>query len=220
MNGLITGMTADELNKALGEPFPETAIQTRPGGRGTQLRYVEGHTVIHRLNDATGNRWNFSVDKIERTQLDEQNALLMAYVTLEIPGLGTRSHIGVQSVNARGGEDLVKGAVTDALKKAATLFGVGLELYGPDYEAGEMPAATPARTRSTSANTAPGVPVAVPTTVDDWSAFWKAVEGLGYPRDKKELERRMGASLPQDAAFAWEVFQGWRKDNPAQAVLT
>ena len=32
-----------------------------------------------------------------------------------------------------------KGAVSDALKKAATLFGVGLELYGPDYEAAPDP---------------------------------------------------------------------------------
>jgi hypothetical protein len=33
---------------------------------------------------------------------------------------------------------LYKGAISDAIKKAATLFGVGLDLYGPDYEAGEI----------------------------------------------------------------------------------
>jgi hypothetical protein len=118
-------------------PFPRAAVKQRVVGGGKALDYIEGHTCIHRLNDATGNAWSFHVDKIERTQIDENNALLMAYVTLEIPGLGSRSHIGVQAVHARGGEDLVKGAVTDALKKAATLFGVGLELYGPDYEGGD-----------------------------------------------------------------------------------
>jgi hypothetical protein len=78
-------------------------------------------------------------------------------VALTIPGLGTREHIGVQAVEERGGEDLVKGAITDALKKAATLFGVGLELYGPDYEAGEVNDAPP-RNRSTSRNTLPDAP--------------------------------------------------------------
>lgn len=125
----------------LTRPFPREAIRWRWADRAQSRRldYVEGHTVVHRLNDATGNRWNFRVDRIERFPIDEKNTLVMAYVTLEIPGLGRRSHIGVQAVNERGGEDLVKGAVTDALKKAATLFGVGLELYGPDYEAGELP---------------------------------------------------------------------------------
>jgi hypothetical protein len=44
--------------------------------------------------------------------------------------VGTREHMGVQVVNAdSGGEDLWKGAISDALKKAASLFGVGRELY-------------------------------------------------------------------------------------------
>jgi hypothetical protein len=120
--------------KKLTAPFPKEAHKSRTVGGGRALTYVQGHVYIHRLNDATGNCWNLAVDKIERTQVDADNVMLMAYVTLEIPGLGSRSHVGVQSVHARGGEDLVKGAVTDALKKAASLFGVGLELYGPDYE--------------------------------------------------------------------------------------
>jgi hypothetical protein len=137
-------MTID-LEK-LTAPFPRAAVKQRVVGGGKSLDYIEGHTCIHRLNDATGNHWNFTIDKIERTQIDDNNALLMAYVTLDLPGLGTRSHIGVQAVHARGGEDLVKGAVTDALKKAATLFGVGLELYGPDYASGDhRPANAPAR---------------------------------------------------------------------------
>ncbi|MCC6315060.1 MAG: hypothetical protein IT337_13730 [Thermomicrobiales bacterium] len=150
-------MDKNVISAKLGEPFPQQALKSRRAGGGKDLTYVEGHTVIHRLNDATGNTWNFSVDKIERTEIDPTNAVLMAYVTLEIPGLGKRSHIGVQSVNARGGEDLVKGCVTDALKKAATLFGVGLELYGPDYEAGELPEQPnlPPRTRTTTQNAIP-----------------------------------------------------------------
>lgn len=168
----------------LTQPFPPSALKQRSGGGGKMLTYVEGHTVIHRLNDATDNNWSFSVDKIERIEVDQNNALLMAYVTLEIPELGRRSHIGVQGVNARGGEDLVKGAVTDALKKAATLFGVGLELYGPDYEAGEMsgPSGTevPSRGRTTTVNTIPKESeVATKPGRDPWTIFWEEARAAG-----------------------------------------
>lgn len=116
--------------------FPAQAIKERTVGGGRRLSYVEGHSVIHRLNEATGNRWDLVVRAIDVMQIGTQT-VVRAHVALTIPGLGTREHIGVQAVADRSGEDLVKGAVTDALKKASTLFGVGLHLYGPDYEAGE-----------------------------------------------------------------------------------
>ena len=46
---------------------------------------------------------------------------------LEIPGLGTRQVLGVQALEDGSGEDLIKGAPSDSLKKAASLFGVPLE---------------------------------------------------------------------------------------------
>lgn len=123
----------------LTRPFPETAIKQREGGGGRMLDYVEGHTVIHRLNEATDNEWTLEVKKLEF-----RSDLTIAHVALTLPGLGTREHIGIQEVRGSAG-DLTKGAITDALKKAATLFGVGLELYGPDYEAGEVDAPRPSR---------------------------------------------------------------------------
>jgi hypothetical protein len=114
---------------ALGKPFPAEALKTRPGGGNKKLTYVEGHSVINRLNNATGNRWIFTVDRFE-----VNGDLLMAFVTLTLPGMGSRSHVGVQKFAPNSGEDLAKGCITDGLKKAATLFGVGIELYGEDYE--------------------------------------------------------------------------------------
>jgi len=113
----------------LTKPFPKNAIKQRQGGGGKMLDYVETHSVIHRLNEATANCWDFKVTRFEQT-----GDLIIALGELTIPGLGTRTGTGVQKVTERGGEDLVKGAVSDCLKKAATLFGVGLELYGIDYE--------------------------------------------------------------------------------------
>ncbi len=133
---------ANELSRRLGEPFPPAAHKQRSvGGKG--FVYVEGHVVIHRLIDATNNVWDFRVLDINtsvvgKDQTTNDILLVRATVELTIPGLGTRQHIGVQTVRAGSGEDLAKGAITDGLKKAATLFGVGLELYGPDYESGEI----------------------------------------------------------------------------------
>lgn len=125
----------------LTQEFPPSAIRQRQGGGGRSLDYLEGHAVIHRLISATENNYTLEILRIW-----QDADLMLAHVRLRLPGLGSREHIGVQRITANGGEDLVKGCVTDALKKAATLFGVGLELYGPDYEAGEVrqPAQRPA----------------------------------------------------------------------------
>lgn len=115
----------------LTQPFPKEAIKSRPGG-GRSFSYVDGQTVIRRLNAATNNCWNFKVLDYHK---DEALNAITARVALELPGLGWREHIGLQEIGKNQGIDaVVKGAISDALKKAATLFGVGLELYGPDFE--------------------------------------------------------------------------------------
>lgn len=125
---------ATEILKALGEPFPKTAVKQREGARGRRFDYIETHTCIHRLNSAAG-AWDFRILNAEF-----RADLLIVQGELTIPGLGTRSGFGVQQVAPGSGEDLVKGAASDCLKKCATLFGVALELYGPDYESGEVSA--------------------------------------------------------------------------------
>jgi Rad52/22 family double-strand break repair protein len=127
----------------LTKAFPREALKTREGGGNKRLTYVEGHTVIHRLNDACGDEgWSFQIMREWSEDVAGGGTLLKALVELTLPGLGSRQHIGVQKLRGNDGEDIHKGAVTDGLKKAATLFGVGLELYGPDYE-GDEPAASP-----------------------------------------------------------------------------
>lgn len=127
-----TGETVGGVDlEALTRPFPSAALQSRRGGGGMNFTYVDGTTVIHRLIEATNNNFSFAVDRYW-----SEAGARYAIVTLTLPGIGSRSHIGVQAEQAGQGEDaLAKGAITDALKKAATLFGVGLELYGRDLNA-------------------------------------------------------------------------------------
>lgn len=147
----MTDKTFDRkgLTEALMKEFPREALKQRPGDGGKKaLTYVDGTTVFRRLINATDN--NFTVEVLDQefrdfgtTRNGASRILLIARVRLTIPEMGSREHVGVQVVNAdSGGEDLWKGAVTDAIKKAATLFGVGLELYGPDHEAEPTPTPT------------------------------------------------------------------------------
>lgn len=158
-------MAERSLIERLLEPFPQHALQTKsvPGQR--PLTYVAGHTVIRRLiNDAE--QWDWQIKSFEARPYGETagkngnpgNARLLLIVTgtLSITSLGSRDGMGVQVVTAEtGGEDMWKGAQTDALKNAARLFGVGIDLYGPDYEAGEVQSIpAPAQQRQPARNPA------------------------------------------------------------------
>ncbi len=181
-------MTVD-LEK-LRAPFPKSAVKQRVIGGNRKADYVEGHTVIHRLNDACPS-WNFRIIKEW-----QDGDVLKALGELDIPGLGTRQHIGVQKISAGGGEDLHKGHVTDALKKCATLFGVGLELYGPDYADDTQPA--PVEHRTTRAEKPVERPNgAEPVMITDSQKAWL-----------REFGKRPGWSIADVMSHCAEQFNG------------
>jgi hypothetical protein len=173
---MTAGMTRKELTDALLQPFEGEAVKQRQGGGGRNFDYIEGHTVIHRLIDATDNDWSMEVIGIETMPWGNQ-MLVRAHVRLLIPILGHRDGVGVQVVDpARlGSEDMVKGAITDALKVAAKHFGVALHLYGPDYGAGE----TGAR----------------PKTVVNGQAVGTYERGTGNPEKWEENEKWVADAL-------------------------
>jgi hypothetical protein len=133
-SGLPLLEAATRIKKALREPFPPEAIKSRSGGGNRNYDYVPAYIIIHRLNDACEFGWNWTIQEVRVEKEPSGDTLVTVWGVLEVPPLGYRSGTGVQKVNARGGEDLVKGASSDALKKAATLFGVAIDLYGTDYE--------------------------------------------------------------------------------------
>ena len=195
----------------LTQPFPREAIKQRQAGGGRALDYVEGHTVIHRLNDATDNCWDMSVKSIESKQIGD-GTLMIAHVALTLPGLGTREGLGVQMVHARGGEDLVKGCITDGLKKAATLFGVGLELYGPDYaEGAHAPESAPQPRLANFSRDTPGAALRPVQRAQEGNGQ-RPQAGPGQITDKQKglvwkLARQMGWTEDNLHAFAAEQFQ-------------
>ena len=119
-----------EVNlEMLTAPFPPEALEQREGGNGRSFTYIKTHAVINRLNRACHYQWDWRIIE-QHMEAD----LLVCRGELTIPGLGTKAAVGVQEIRPGGGADLYKGASSDAMKKAATMFGVGIELYGPDVE--------------------------------------------------------------------------------------
>ncbi len=137
------------MNRALLErPFEPAQIRQRKGRNGV-LDYVEGHTVIARLNEALDGAWSFEITHHEIREdevlvigrLTAETITKMAFGTSQV----TREKGGGQVVSL--GDDL-KAAATDAMKKCATFLGVGLHLYADKPLAGRgaaMRAGAPAR---------------------------------------------------------------------------
>ena len=124
----------------LEEPFSAHQIRQREGPFGILLDYIEGHAVIQRLNDAFEGGWSF---EIVRHEIHEDLDEVIVLGCLSADGI-IKTQFGSASISrAREsgspiclGDDL-KSAATDALKKCATLLGVGLHLYRRDPNAND-----------------------------------------------------------------------------------
>jgi len=121
------------MNRTLLEkPFEPNQVKQRQGNFGHILDYVEGHVVTSRLNDAFDGNWTFEIVKY-RILKDTDEVLVLGKLTAE--GI-TKMAFGSKQIERNKdtkaiislGDDL-KAASTDALKKAASLLGVGLYLY-------------------------------------------------------------------------------------------
>lgn len=113
----------------LTRPFPPELVKQRQGQGGKMLSYVETHAVISRLNEGC-DAWSFEV--VEHTLLDEE-VIVIGKLTAD--GVVKMAFGGSSITRDREGRpvsiaDDAKSAGSDCLKKAASLLGVGLELYG------------------------------------------------------------------------------------------
>lgn len=114
----------------LTRPFPPELVKQRQGQGGKLLSYIETHAVIARLNEGC-DAWDFHV---ERYEILDEEVFVLGKLTIE--GTLTKYAFGGSSITRDRDRrpvsiaDDLKSAASDALKKAASLVGVGLELYG------------------------------------------------------------------------------------------
>ncbi len=123
----------DDVYARLAAPFEVTFTDVRGG---VQLTYVSGEQVVRRLNEVLGvGGWSFRVLRHD-INTDADEAWALGELVAEIGDRTVvRQQFGSQKLKrsrATGapldiGFDL-KGAATDAMKKCASLLGVGLYL--------------------------------------------------------------------------------------------
>lgn len=113
----------------LTRPFPPELVKQRQGQGGKMLSYLETHSVIARLNEGC-DAWSFEI--VEHQILDEE---VVVIGKLTADGVTKMAFGGSSITRDREGRpvsiaDDAKASASDCLKKAASLLGVGLELYG------------------------------------------------------------------------------------------
>ncbi len=150
------GVTADGRNRLLMQTLseaqvdflmqrtPKREIKMRQGRGGMQFAYVEHGYVTERLNLVFGFNWDFEI--VDKQILDDE-VIVEARLTVRTPGGQTivKTQFGGAEIKrhasgARSGRPLsiaddYKAAASDALKKCASLLGIGLDLYGRDRPA-------------------------------------------------------------------------------------
>ena len=178
-NTIITtgGKTMDENSRTiLTAPFRKNQIKQRPGSFGATLSYVEGSAVIERLNQAFNHSWNFEILTVE---INAEAGDVLAHVRIVAEGIIKEGYGSSQITHNRDSGEMVdlgsniKAACTDGLKKAATLFGVGLNLYQTEADEPSLPQARTQPSEPPAANQQPAPPrhqssqsSSTPTTTD------------------------------------------------------
>jgi hypothetical protein len=168
------------IRTALSAPFADDLVKRRRGSFGKEISYVEGNAIIARLNDVFDNNWNFTI--VEHHVLETGEVLVLG----RIGAFGVVKEAfgrGMPAISKETGEvfsqaDAYKSAATDALKKAATLLGVALNLYADDpiEQPEEKSATQPQRSKPTS--------VSSRASSKQVSAIWSLGRRLGLDANK------------------------------------
>jgi len=214
-----------EVTARLTEPFPVEHIDFKNG-----LAYVPQELVRDRLISATGNRFDWTIDQVlfrddgvtrrtDRATGENKRPLSMLVIgTLTIPGLGSRAGIGAHPLDEGAGEDAAyKSAESDAFKRAAMAFGVGLrQLYIEKAASANGGARNPVNRRGTN-RTPVSAPARQPEPISD-DVFKAQVQQAIASKDG-ELFRRM-ADVAGTGSERWKVLVKATETVPALEWVT
>jgi len=184
------------MNRELLEkPFDPSQIKQRKGSFGDVLDYIEGASVIQRLNEAFNGDWMFEV--LDHHVYDDEVVVLGKLTAAQI----SKCQFGKSKITRATkdnsiislGDDL-KAAATDSLKKCATLFGVGLHLYFDPPKNGSQPAAAP-RSPGNGGSNDPSTDGRL--TAKQLSAIFSIAKSKNWSnKDVREFTQEMFGKLP------------------------
>jgi hypothetical protein len=137
-------MKGGDMDRAqLERPFGAELVRSRKGAYG-EVSYVEAVHYLRRLNEVFGAQWSW---KLLRYEIRDADVLVHGSLSA---GNETKEAFGGSNITVNGttGQvvsvaDDLKSAATDALKKACSLFGIGLDLHAQLEE--HVPTTTDAR---------------------------------------------------------------------------
>ena len=182
------------MNRQLLEkPFEPFQIKQRQGNFGDVLGYVEGPTIIQRLNDAFEAEWTFEIadHKVFEDEVMVLGKLTHAGITKMQFGKSRLTRSRQDNTVLSLGDDL-KAAATDALKKCATLFGVGLHLYLDDNDKPVENTKEPAADRAPTTGNPNGR-----ITARQLSAIFAIARGRGMTnQDVRSFTKEIFGKLP------------------------
>ena len=125
------------VTQKLSQPLDEDLVSYRKGRKGRTFAYLEGHTAIDQANRIFGyGGWGYEltgpVELHESEKVDAktgETTRIRAYsasVRVTVPGSPSRTDVGFVALvedTVEGHETAMKGAVTDALKRALRGYG-------------------------------------------------------------------------------------------------
>lgn len=108
----------EDVRQQLLAPFAPTEVEFLPRSNGNGMPYVDARVVMRRLDDVFGvGGWTFAYDVVPGPSMMVRGTLIILDVSKSDAG------------EANGEAELLKSAVSDALKRCAVHFGVGRYLY-------------------------------------------------------------------------------------------
>lgn len=116
-------MSYTEIDRALKRPFPASQISWRVGATkkdksaGIALAYLDARDVMRRLDEVFGLMWQVKYSHADQKTICEIGVCIDGQWIWRAGGAGDTD------IEAE------KGAISDAFKRAAVLFGVGRYLY-------------------------------------------------------------------------------------------
>lgn len=119
--------TPVKVQEILTREFPKEQVRYRPGRGGKQISYVETYSVIERLNEAFESRWSW---ELQFANIADKQIYCKGRLTVNIDGETIiKESFGSKDFSTGNTGDDLKAASSDALKKAASLLGIGLYFY-------------------------------------------------------------------------------------------
>jgi hypothetical protein len=184
-------------------------IKQRDAGGGKKLDYIAGSTVIRLLNEAFNYQWSFEIVEEVLVQSlpkfnkwakkgedpwEPQQPYIKVLGRLSVPGYGIKEQYGTKILlgGASEQEGAAKSAATDALKKCATLLGIGLELYEDELVDEEENTEAPAQpAQTTKQQTAPKKTASTEADGGQWDD--ESIDRLQNDIDKlKDFREKLG----------------------------